>query len=140
MSEHKLSQIRSAFIETLSVMFPDSDSLHEAAEALGLSFEAARQARDYGKGSVETLLGLILFGLKITPHSLQKNLPKILSMFEKSGELTTLEHLIQEVINKYGRNELIAWLRLLNARHEIEVDLGIRKKAGRPKKSESSNQ
>ena len=121
-------QIRSAFTETLIIMYPDSKSLKTAANALGISQEAARQARDYGKGSVETLVGLVMYGLDIAPQSLNKNLPKVLKMFEKNGELSVLEKLIQEVADKYGQNELIAWLRLLNARYEIEKELGVKKK------------
>jgi len=109
-------------------MYPDSKSLKAAAHELGISQEAARQARDYGKGSVETLVGLVMYGLDIAPHSLNKNLPKVLKMFEKNGELSVLEKLIQEVADKYGQNELIAWLRLLNARFEIEKELGTKKK------------
>ena len=112
-------------------MYPDAKSLREAAKELGLSAETARQARDYGKGSVETLMGLMMHGLNIAPNSLQKNIPKILKMFEKSGSLNTFESLLQEAIDNYGQNEIIAWLRLLNARYEIEKELGLIKKAGR---------
>lgn len=121
-------QIRSAFTETLIIMYPDSKSLKTAAIELGISQEAARQARDYGKGSVETLVGLVMHGLGIAPEALNKNLPKVLKMFEKNGELSVLEKLIQEVAEKYGHNELIAWLRLLNARYEIEKELDMKKK------------
>lgn len=135
MKEQYSKQIRNAFTETLGVMYPDAKALRAATAELGISFESARQARDYGKGSVETLMGLVMHGLNIAPHSLQKNLPKVLKMFEKSGDLSGLEQLIQEVVSKYGQNEIIAWLRLLNARYEIESELGIRKKPGRPKNS-----
>lgn len=128
LKEPYAKQIRSSFTETLAIMYPDSTSLRAAANYLGVSYETARQARDYGKGSVETLVGLVIHGLNIPPQSLEKNLPKVLKMFDKSGELTILEKLIQEVAFKYGHHELIAWLRLLSARFEIENELGIKRK------------
>lgn len=128
MKEQYSKQIRNAFTETLGIMYPDTKSLKTASHELGISLESARQARDYGKGSVETLVGLVMHGLNIAPQSLFKNLPKVLKMFEKSGELSILEKLIQDVTNKCGKNELIAWLRLLLARYEIENELGIKKK------------
>ncbi|HEX7673546.1 MAG TPA: hypothetical protein VF412_05215 [Bdellovibrio sp.] len=116
-------------------MYPDAKSLRKAAAELGLSFEAARHARDYGKGSVETLMGLLMHGLNIAPNSLQKNLPKVLKMFDKPGALNTFESLLQQAIENYGQNEIIAWIRLLNARHEIEKELGLIKKPGRRPRS-----
>lgn len=127
MKEQYSKQIRNSFKDTLETMYPDTKSLKDAAKELGCSYEAARQARDYGKGSIETLMGLVMYGFKIPPQSLQKNLPKLLKMFEKSGNLSTLEQLIQEVVSKYGQNDVIAWLRLLNARYEIEQELNIKK-------------
>lgn len=134
LKEQYSKQIRSAFTETLGVMYPDSQSLREAASELGCSFESARQARDYGKGSIVTLIGLVMYGFNIAPNSLQKNLPKILKMFDKSGSLNILENLLQEAISKYGQNEIIAWLRLLNARYDIELELDLRKKSNRSNK------
>lgn len=115
-------------------MYADSKELRAAAEQLGLPFETARQARDYGKGSVTTINGLILRGLGVSPQDLTRHIPKIRKMFGKPGELTTLEKLIEEALARYGQNDLIAWLRLLLARYEIERELGIRKAAGRPPK------
>jgi hypothetical protein len=127
-------QLREALKAILELMYADSKDLRAAALRVGLPFETARQARDYGKGSVTTINGLILNGLGIAPQDIQKHLPKIRKMFNKTGELTSVERLIEEALSKYGQNELIAWLRLLLARYEIEKDLGIRKKAGRPPK------
>lgn len=115
-------------------MYADQKDLRKAAEELGLPLETARQARDYGKGSVVTINGLLLHGLGIRPQDLQRHMPKVRKMFEQIGELTTLEKLIEEVLSKYGQNDVVAWLRLLLARYEIEKEVGIRKGPGRPTK------
>jgi hypothetical protein len=127
-------QLREALKALLAIMYADSKDLRIAADQLGLPFETARQARDYGKGSVTTINGLILHGLGISAQDLQRHIPKIRKMFGKTGELTTLEKLIEDALAKYGQNALIAWLRLLLARYEIERELGIQKPTGRPRK------
>jgi hypothetical protein len=127
-------QLREALKTLLGIIYSDSKDLRAAAEKLGFPYETARQAKDYGKGSVTTINGLILHGFGISPQDLFKHIPKVRKMFNKSGGLTILEKLIEEALSKYGQNELIAWLRLLLARYEIEKDLGIRKSAGRPRK------
>lgn len=127
-------QLREALKAVLGIMYADSKELRGAADQLGLPFETARQARDYGKGSVTTINGLILRRLGVDPQDLARHIPKIRKMFGRAGELTTLEKLIEEATQKYGPNDLIAWLRLLLARYEIEKELGIRKSAGRPPK------
>lgn len=127
-------QLREALQALLGIMYADSKALKAAADKLGLPLETARQARDYGKGSVTTINGLILHGLGISAHDLQRHIPKIRKMFGDTGELTTLEKLIADASAKFGQNDLIAWLRLLLARYEIEKELGIRKSAGRPRK------
>jgi hypothetical protein len=127
-------QLRDALKALLGIMYSDSKNLRDAADQLGLPFETTRQARDYGKGSVTTINGLILHGLGISAQDLHRHLPKIRKMFAQTGELTTLEKLIEEATAKYGPNELIAWLRLLLARYEIEKELGIKKSPGRPLK------
>ena len=134
MKDQVQKQLRETIKALLCIMYADTKDLRAAAQKLDLPFETARQARDYSKGSVTTINSLILHGFGIAPQDLQKNLPKIRKMFDKSGELTTLERLVEDALSKYGQNELIAWLRLLIARYEIEKDLGIRKKAGRPPK------
>jgi hypothetical protein len=130
--EEKLKMAHRAILEEL---YPDSLSLHKAATVLGISGETARQARDYGKGSVRTINGLILLALGLQPQDLASHLPRIRRMFSEKGKLSVLEELIEEVRHKYGHIEMIAWLRLLLARYEIEKDLGIRKTVGRPKKN-----
>ncbi len=136
MKEQYSRQIRDAFKKTLGEMYPDRESLRDVATELGISYESARQARDYGKGSVETLAGLVMYGFKIPPASFPKNFPKVFKALEKSSDLVTLEKLLEEALSKYGRNEIIAWLRLLNARYEIEFELGIRKRAGRSQRKD----
>jgi len=126
-------QLREALRALLTIMYADSKELRTAADKLGLPFETARQARDYGKGSVTTINGLIFHGLGIGPQDLHRHIPKIRKMFDQSGELTAVEKLIEEALAKYGTNDLTAWLRLLLARYEIEKELGIRKSAGRPR-------
>ena len=127
-------QLKNAHRAILEELYPDSASLQKAATALGIALETARQARDYGKGSVRTINGLILLGLNIHPKDLSKHLPKLRRMFNQQGKLSMMESLIEEARSKYGHAELIAWLRLLLARYAIEKDLGIRKSAGRPPK------
>lgn len=130
-------QLRETLRAVLGIMYAESKDLRAAAEQLGIPAETARQARDYGKGSVTTINGLILHGLGINPEDLPRHIPKIRKMFGEAGELTTLEKLIEEAIAKYGQNDLIAWLRLLLARYEIEKELGIRKSPGRPPKKKN---
>jgi hypothetical protein len=130
-------QLREALRAVLGIMYADSKELRAAADKLGLPFETARQARDYGKGSVTTINGLILHGLGVNPVDLHRHIPKIRKMFASSGELTTLEKLIEAALARYGQNDLIAWLRLLLARYDIEKELGIRKSAGRPAKKKN---
>lgn len=137
MKDQATKQLREAFKALLGIMYKDSKELRATADRLGLPYETARQARDYGKGSVTTINGLILYGLGINPQDLHQHIPKLRRMFNKPGELTTLERLIEDALNKYGQNDLIAWLRLLLARYEIEKELGIRKSAGRPRKAKS---
>jgi hypothetical protein len=127
-------QLKNAHRAILEQLYPDSGSLQKVASALGIASETARQARDYGKGSVRTINGLILMGLGIQPGELSKHLPAVRKMFSQDAKLTTLESLIEEARSKYGHTELIAWLRLLLARYTIEKELGIRKSAGRPVK------
>jgi len=127
-------QLKTAHRTILEGLYPDSAALQKAAASLGIAPETARQARDYGKGSVRTINGLILLGLGINPSDLSSHLPKIRRMFGQDGKLSVLEGLIEEARHKYGHAELIAWLRLLLARYAIEKDLGIRKSAGRPPK------
>lgn len=134
MKNQGAKQLREALKALLGIMYADTKALRAAAEALDLPYETARQAKDYGKGSVTTINGLILHGLGITPQNLQNQLPKIRKMFSSPGELTILEKLIEDALYKYGQNDLIAWLRLLNARYDIEKELGIRKSVGRPSK------
>lgn len=137
MKDQAEKQLKEALRSILGIMYADSKDLRAAADKLGIPFETARQARDYGKGSVTTINGLILQGVGVSPQDLHRHIPKIRKMFGHAGELTTLERLIEEAVSKYGQNDLIAWLRLLLARYEIEKELGIRKSAGRPPKRKS---
>ena len=54
-------------------------------------------------------------------------LPKIRKLLGTPEKLTTIEQLFEEMRTKFGDNEVIAWLRLLLARHEIEAEVGLRK-------------
>lgn len=135
MKEQYSKQIKSALIETLEEIYPNGKSLRDAASELGISYEAARQARDYGKGSSQTMIGLLMYGYKITPSSLSKNLTKVFRAVEKSAHFSALEKLLEDSINNYGPNQITAWLRLLNARYEIEAELGIQKRPGRKPKA-----
>lgn len=120
----------------LQALYPeDYTKLKEAAKKLGIDFERARQARQYGKGSTVTINGLVLLGIGIHPKDMKKYLPRIREVLQKPKELSTLDSLIEEARRHYGENDLIAWLRLLIARHNIEAEVGVRKKSpGRPRK------
>lgn len=140
LKEQYSKQIKIGLIETLKEIYPDGKSLRDAALELGISSESARQARDYGKGSAQTMIGLLMHGYKIPPNSLSKNLTKVFKTVEKSSHLATLEKLLEDVISKYGANAITAWLRLLTARYEIERELGIHKKPGRKSRTKSQGQ
>lgn len=130
------AELREGQKALLQALYPsDYAKLKEAAKKLDIDFERARQARQYGKGSTVTINGLILLGMGIHPKDLKKHLPKIREMLKKPSELSTLDNLVEEARQYYGENDLIAWLRLLIARFNIETELGIRKKSpGRPRK------
>lgn len=131
--EHELREGQKSILQAL---YPDDyKKLKEAAKKLGIDFERARQARQYGKGSTITINGLIFIGIGIHPKEIKKYLPKVRTAVKQSSELSVLDELVEDARRCFGENELIAWLRLLMARYEIEAELGIRKKSsGRPKK------
>lgn len=131
-------QAREAVVEIINLLFPEGEGderLYKAAEELGMSKETARQARSrsHQKGSVETYGSLILKGLNSSPSDFKKHLPKLRKIFTNKERLTIIEELFEEVRNSFTDDEVIAWLRLLLARYEIELEIGIRKKPGRPK-------
>ena len=129
-------ELREAQIAILHILYPeDYKLLKTACKALKIKFERGRQAWKYGKGSTITINGLILHALKIHPKNIQKYIPQLRKILRAPNKLSTLDQLIEEARRNYGENELLAWLRLLNARWEIESEIGIRKKSpGRPRK------
>lgn len=113
----------------LRVLFPeDYIKLKEAARRLGIPFERARQAYQYGKGSTITINGLLLFGLGIHPKDIKKYVPQVREALKKPTKLSDLESLIEDARALYGENDLIAWLRLLLAKHDIETEINTGKK------------
>ena len=128
-------QINGLHRAILQSMYPDSKSLERAAKALKISKETVRQARDYSKGSAQTITGLMIHGGQLSLEDIQSKIPQIRkAMLTKSRKLSVIDRLIESARRKYSEDELISWLRLLLARYEIELELGLRKKIGRAKK------
>ena len=128
---------REVVVELLNLLYPEGEGderLFFVAKTLGLDKETARQARSrvHRKGSVETYTSLILSGLDLNPSDLKQYFPKIRKLLETPEKLAAIEQLFEEVRTKFGDNEVIAWLRLLLAHHEIEVEMGLRKKTPFP--------
>lgn len=123
-------------------MYRDTKDLNAAADRIFPSKtseerkknrERARQARDYGK-SVTVMLELILDSTDLDTKDIHKKIAKILNS-KRTGQLKVFDELMAEVIKMYGLNEVIAWLRLLIAKHEIREEMGLIKKRGRKPKS-----
>lgn len=122
------TELRNGQKALLQTLYPaDYKKLKIAAKTLDIDFERARQARQYGKGSTVTINGLILEGLGLTPKDLKKSIPKIREFIANPLTSGRIEELTEEALMHYNENELIAWLRLLIARAEIEVEVGVRK-------------
>ncbi len=128
-------QINGLHRAILQSMYPDAKSLERAAKALKISKETVRQARDYNKGSAQTITGLMIHGGELSPKDILEKIPHIRkAMTTKNKKLSVIDKLIESVRTKYSEDEIIAWLRLLLARYEVELESGIRRKPGRPKK------
>lgn len=131
--EEKLKEGQKAILQAL---YPeDYVKLKEASKKLGINFERARQARQYGKGSTVTINGLIFMGLGIHPNEIKQYIPKVREILSENTKMSVIDELIEDARALYGENELIAWLRLLLARHQVESELGLGKKVKlKPKK------
>lgn len=134
------SDLRDGQRALLHALYPeDYTKLKEAAKRLGIPFERARQAYQYGKGSTITINGLLLFGLGVHPKDMKRYVPQVREAMRKPTEPSTLNSLIEEARSLYGENDLIAWLRLLIAKHDIETELKMNKKrSGKPAKKNKS--
>lgn len=114
----------------LHALYPDDYvKLKQVAKQLGIKFETARQAHQYGKGSSVTINGLIFMGLGVHPTDIKKYIPQVREVVKNNSKTNIIDELIEDARALYGENELIAWLRLLLAKHEVEADLGLRKKS-----------
>ncbi|MBY0517505.1 MAG: hypothetical protein K2P81_11380 [Bacteriovoracaceae bacterium] len=114
----------------LRALYPqDYSKLKEAAKFLGIPFENARQAYQYGKGSTFTINGLILFALGIkNPQQLKSYLPKLRESLGNPRELSPLESLIEEARSFYSEKEIEIWITLLLAKKKIELEKKPKKK------------
>ena len=129
-------QVRSNLWAILKTLFDGDDytDLYNVADDVGIERESARQAYKYGKGT-EVMLVLILTFFGIKPSQIKNQVPKIRKMFDGSGKLSVIEELIEETRTRLSDNEFIAELRTIIARDEIRTELGLKKRAGRPRKS-----
>ena len=127
-------QIRKNLWAIVEFLYNNDDytSLYDAADRLGIDKERARQAIKSGKGT-EVLLGLTLDYYGIQASQVKKNLPKLRKMMVNPGKLTVTEELIAEVRRRLSDNEFITELRSIIARDEIQTELGLKKRVGRPK-------
>ena len=132
--KYKPDKIKSFYKSILSQLYSSPEKVHDAADALGLSYSTVQQARDHAKGSSETIGALIAYGLNF---DLEKGLPQLISSLQKtsnSENLDIIQSLIMENLGIYSTNEIIVWLRLLLEKGKIETELGVRKRPGRPVK------
>lgn len=130
------SQIRGNLWSIVKILYDsdDYDPLYTAADRLSIERERARQAFKSGKGT-EVLLGLILDYYGVDALAVSKSLPKLRKMMDRpGGKLTVTEELIEEARRRFSDNEFIAELRTIIARDEIRTELGLKKRAGRPRK------
>lgn len=128
-------QIRESLWSIVKVLYDGNDyeSLYTAADKIGIDRERARQAYKSSKG-LEVMVALILVHFGILPSDIKKNIPKIRKMLTGPGKLSTTENLIEEARSRMSDNEFIGELRTIIARDDIRTELGLKKRAGRPKK------
>lgn len=132
-----LQSLLQAMYPTLDGLYAVSDEIYptEDLEEKKKNREKSRQARDYGKSPI-VMVELLLAGFDVKPDEFSRYVPKIRKFLKNKKELSILDELFEEVIRMYGVNEVIAWLRLLIAKHEIKEELGLSPKKGRrPKNS-----
>ena len=135
-SRKSRNNVREVLQGILQEMYPTPKGLyrisdriypHKNLEERKKNREKSRQARDYGKSPI-VMAELILAGLDISPPDLPKYIPKIRKLLRSKEKDTMLDSLFNDVIRRYGTNEVIAWLRLLIAKHEIREELGLDKR------------
>ena len=137
MAEPTASNVIRDFLVRLHKSYlPNIDEMRHAAKTTGLSLSTVNQAATSGKGSAVTHGLLICYGLKLTPESLESLLPKFRKLFAGAEKFSTLDENIQKVLKVYSVDEVIIFLETMLAKDRIERSMGLKKKVGRPRKSE----
>jgi len=105
----------------------------EAGKFYGVAESTVYQAHR-GEGTQATYELLLCGFYKATPAQLKKTLTSIIKTLSKKPILSDMEEIIQDTWSLYGDHEFAAKLKILQATYQIEIDLGVRKKPGRPPK------
>ncbi len=141
MAEKTRSNLRAGLQGILQAMYPTLTDLYRVSDKIyppknaaekKKNRERSRHAKDYGKSPI-VMAELILGGIDVNPTDLPKYIPKIRKLLKNKEQLSLLDSLLDDVIRRYGTNEVIAWLRLLIAKDEIREEMGLTKRRGRQK-------
>jgi len=128
--------IRDFLVRLHKSYLPNIEEMRKAAKITGLSLSTVNQATTNGKGSAVTHGLLICYGLKLNPESLDSFLPKFKKLFAGSEKFSVLDQRIQKVLEVYSLDEVIIFLETMLAKDKIERSMGLKKRAGRPRKSD----
>ena len=123
--------VESLYMACKEAIGSDISGWIEASNFYGIAESTVYQAHR-GEGT-QNVYELLLCGhYEITPSQLKKSLNTIIKTISKKPILTDMEEIIQETWSLYGDHEFAAKLKILQATYKLEIELGVRKKPGRP--------